>query len=103
MKFIRGGRASGKTTLLIRQSAETGIPILTTKHCMVRWYKDYAKDIGLEIPEPILWCKWKIEPRKKVLIDNGEETINDILMQTCGVTCETMVIENPIEHLNRRR
>lgn len=101
MNFIHGGRATGKTTLLLRQSAETGIPILTTNYFRIRLYKDYAEHLGLKIPEPILWRNRKLGMKdgSKVLIDNGEETINNILRANSGVTCETMVIDQPIKHL----
>lgn len=101
MNFIHGGRATGKTTLLIRQSAETGIPILTTNYGRIRLYKDYAEHLGLKIPDPILWKNRKLPLKdgSKVLIDNGEETINNILRENSGVICETMVIDQPVKHL----
>ena len=101
MHFIHGGRASGKTTLLLKRSADTGMPILTTNYHRLRWYKEYALSIGLKIPEPILWKNRPLglSSDTKVLIDNGEEIINHILRINSGVTCETMVIDGPIMHI----
>jgi len=101
MYFIHGGRASGKTTLLLKQSADTGIPILTTNYWRLHWYEEYAKRLGLKIPKPILWKNRKLglEPDSKVFIDNGEEFLNHILRFNSGVVCEAMVIDSPIMHI----
>lgn len=101
MYFIHGGRASGKTTLLLKQSADTGIPIFTTNYRRLRWYEEYAKRLGLKIPKPILWKNRQLglEPDSKVLIDNGEEILNHILRFNSGITCEAMVIDSPVIHI----
>lgn len=101
MYFIHGCRASGKTTLLLKQSADTGIPILTTNYHRLCWYKECAKQLGLNIPTPILWKNRQLglKPDSKVLIDNGEEILNHILRFNSGVVCETMVIDSPIMHI----
>lgn len=101
MYFIHGGRASGKTTYLLKMSADTGIPILTTNYCRLRWYEEYAKILGIKIPKPVFWKNRKLvlEPDSKVLIDNGEEILNHILRFNSGVTCEAMVIDSPVMHI----
>lgn len=101
MYFIHGGRASGKTTLLLKHSADTGIPILTTNCWRMRWYEEYARGLGLKIPKPILWKNRQLglEPESKVLIDNGEETLNHILRINSGVICKAMVIDSPVAHI----
>ena len=101
MYFIHGGRASGKTTFLLKMSAATGRPILTTKYWRIRFYEGYAKGLGLKIPQPILWkgSKLGMSPGSKVLIDNGEETLNSILDHSAGVTCDVMAISSPVMHI----
>lgn len=101
MYFIHGGRASGKTALLLKQSADTGIPILTTNYWRLRWYEEYAKELGFKIPKPVLWKNKQLglKPDSKVLIDNGEEILNHILRFNSGVTCEAMVIDSPVMHI----
>lgn len=101
MYFIHGGRASGKTTYLLKMSADTGIPILTTNYWRLRWYEEYAKILGIMIPKPVFWKNRKLglEPDSKVLIDNGEEILNHILRFNSGVTCEAMVIDSPVMHI----
>lgn len=101
MYFIHGGRASGKTTYLLKMSAGTGIPILTTNYWRIRNYEEYAKQLGLKIPKPILWKNRNLglKPDSNVLIDNGEEILNHILRFNTGVTCEVMVIDSPVMHI----
>lgn len=101
MYFIHGGRASGKTTFLLKMSADTGKPILTTNYWRIRFYEGYAKKLGLKIPQPILWkdSKLGLSPGSKALIDNGEETLNQILNHNAGVTCEVMAISDPVMHI----
>ena len=101
MVFIHGGRASGKTSLLLKKSADAGIPILTTNYFRLRDYVELARKMGLNIPEPILWKNRHLgKPGdSKVLIDNGEEILNHILRVNSGVTCEVMVIDSPIMHI----
>lgn len=102
MYFIHGGRASGKTVLLLKQSAATGIPILTTNYYRIPLYKDCAKRLGLKIPEPILWknIRLPVQFGSRVLIDNGEETLDRILSVNSGVKCEAMAISDPVKHLS---
>lgn len=101
MYFIHGGRASGKTTMLIKMSAKTGIPILTTNPFYVRCCEEYAKILGIKIPKPILWENRHLgmSSNSKVLIDNGEEVLNTILRINSGVICEAMAIDSPVRHL----
>ena len=102
MYFIHGGRASGKTVLILKQSAATGIPILTTNYRRISLYKDCAKRLWLNIPEPIIWRNERLPVQfgSRVLIDNGEETLDRILLVNSGVRCETMVISDPVKHLS---
>ena len=53
MKIILGGRASGKTTKLIQESAETGRRILTHNKEAAReiWWQ--AQSLGYDIPIPL--------------------------------------------------
>lgn len=102
MYFIHGGRATGKTTVLIQWSAMTGIPIMTTAYHRIGLYKERAKQMGLKIPEPILW-KNRQEgmgiDKRQVLIDDGEHFLDYVLMQTAGVRCAGMTICEPIFEL----
>jgi len=55
MKVIVGGRQTGKTTALIRQSAETGFYIVTDSQRSVVRIERQAKSMGLSIPIPLTY------------------------------------------------
>lgn len=51
-------RASGKTTMLIKESAETGKPIIVANNMRVNDLAQQAKEMGLRIPEPVSVSRW---------------------------------------------
>lgn len=51
-------RASGKTTLLIKESAKTGRPIIEPNTASARYVEEQAKEMRLNIPEPISATSW---------------------------------------------
>lgn len=53
MKLIIGGRQTGKTTELIKHSAETGNYILVHDNNSARIVAKQAKDMGFYIPYPV--------------------------------------------------
>ena len=53
MNIIIGKRCSGKTTELIKESAEKQIYILVGTKAMARCVFDMAKEMGLNIPFPV--------------------------------------------------
>lgn len=53
MNTVIGERCSGKTTRLIKKSAETGAVIVTATVMMADYIKDTARRMNLEIPSPI--------------------------------------------------
>lgn len=53
MNIIIGKRCSGKTTELIKESAEKQIYILVGTNAMARCVFDMAKEMGLNIPFPV--------------------------------------------------
>ena len=52
-EFIYKKRNTGKTTELIKRSAETGAFIIVRTGAMARYIKAQAKDMGYKIPEPM--------------------------------------------------
>lgn len=91
MKIILGGRASGKTTKLIQESAETGRRILTHNKQSAReiWWQ--AQSLGYDIPIPLSVMdlqriETKAEIKKQgILIDDIETTLSAL----CGATVHT--------------
>lgn len=90
MKIILGGRASGKTTKLIQESAETGRRILTYNKETAReiWWQ--AQSLGYDIPIPLTVMDLKPGTRAEIkkqgiLIDDIETTLRAL----CGATVHT--------------
>jgi hypothetical protein len=50
--LIRKDRGTGKTTELIRLSANRGIPIIAPTMMMANAIKKQAQELGVDIPEP---------------------------------------------------
>lgn len=102
MLIIKGGRASGKTTLIVRLSADQKIPIMTTNYVRAQILKDYAKDLGLTIPEPIIWkireCGALVSNRQ-VLIDDMENLFQMMLYQTAGYQFSVITTSVPVVDL----
>ena len=88
MNIIAAGRGTGKTTLLIRKSAELMMPILCYDHTKASSIKYKAERLGLIIPEPIIY--------------NGRGTVNGKNLE--GVLIDDLdtflqrVIGTPIEY-----
>ena len=53
MTIYVSGRQSGKTTFLIRQSADTGAVIVAPTCQMARYIDSMARELGLQIPPPV--------------------------------------------------
>lgn len=105
MYIIHGGRASGKTTWLIMQSAMSDIPIMVTNPAMIIILKERAKHMGLKIPEPILWKKQREycgDEVQEVIIDDVEYFIERVLMEN-NFRCVGMTCGEPIFDLTKVR
>ena len=80
MTIYVSGRQSGKTTFLIRQSADTGAVIVAPTCQMARYIDSMARDLGLQIPPPVTVADW---------IDrNYEEMVRMFgVKETCCTRC----------------
>lgn len=91
MKIILGGRASGKTTKLIQESAETGRRILTHNKEAARGIWWQAQSLGYDIPIPLTVMDLKPGTRAEIkkqgiLIDDLETTLSAL----CGGTIHSV-------------
>ena len=57
MNIYYGIRKSGKTTRLIKLSAKTGSTIAVGNYTMANYIEYKAQELGLEIPEPVLYSE----------------------------------------------
>jgi hypothetical protein len=72
MKIIAKGRGKGKTTELIKMSAEKQIPIVCFYREEARHIEEQAKQMGLEIPKPVSNLDYLEEKDTSILIDNAD-------------------------------
>lgn len=72
MEILNMNRGSGKTTELIKTSSITNAPIICRTRKMAKLIKERAKEMGLEIPNPMTIDMYKNEKYRyeKVLIDD---------------------------------
>lgn len=75
MKIIYKSRGTGKTTELVKLSAQTWTPII----CMdTRHIYSVAQELGLEIPTPITIRDYK-PSCEKILVDDAEYVLQHLL------------------------
>ena len=75
MKVIAGDRRSGKTTELIKMSAESGKRIMCMGLDSARYVKQRAEDMGLDIPEPLSMFSTRLVEGEQVLVDEAQHVI----------------------------
>lgn len=86
MKIIVGGRASGKTTKLIKESAETGYRIIAFSKDAAKEIYMQAKNLGYDILRPISVIEYVLAPPNSfeqdgILIDELENTLEALFKQ----------------------
>lgn len=86
-------RQTGKTTTLVKMSAETGAIIVVPTYPMIKYVEDIAKGLGLEIPKPIDCFQFmrglpRFE-RKKYLIDELQ-----MVLELMGIDAATLDIDS---------
>ena len=95
VKIYTGERQSGKTTMLIKRSAETGETIVVPTPHMCSFVKLRANYLGLEIPEPISLAtfflniaQYGVPKDRKYLMDDLE-----LCLQRLGIETVTLDID----------
>lgn len=96
MKKIIMSRGTGKTTMLIRQSNLSAIPILCATEQSAQYIKEKACKLGCVIPEPISVAaltsvRGKREV-KSVLVDNAEGVLASLVRYLSGASVEAITI-----------
>lgn len=110
MNIIIGKRGSGKTTELIKKSAEEKIYILTATKCRAREILEVAKRLNLIIPYPITVAEYinddtyrgPVDERGEILIDDADGVLQYIFN---GVYIDgiTLTDQHNIRYLEERR
>lgn len=108
MEIFVGDRCQGKTTLLIKMSAESGRVIVAPTNNMAAAIKSQAKCMGVEIPNPIAWSNfidsiknpsWRNHKEQRFLLDEVSSVLYSV-----GIDVATLdagyVKELPVEPLD---
>lgn len=99
MEIMQMNRGGGKTTYLIKKSAEFKYPIICCSETQRRIIKDTAKEMGLDIPDPISFSSINSKEKlrglncfDKLLIDDLEYVLKILFgkdIYAATVTCDS--------------
>lgn len=99
MKLIVTPAGVGRSTELIKRSAETGTYIVVSTHSRALMLADMARQMGLPIPFPITWNEVYMMKRnadfsrlKSVYVDDIDDLLNTIFS---GVRVELATMQAP--------
>lgn len=101
MKVISRPRNAGKTSELIKESAEHGYYIITMDHDSARKTVEQAAQMGLDIPFPLTYREFKnrafyARGIKGFLVDNIDGFLEQIFSDmTKGVPVEAVTMTSP--------
>ena len=103
MKLINKSRRTGKTTQLIYASAITGFRIIAPDYAMASYIEKMAKDMGLNIPQPMSDIEYRNRRELKndhtpILIDELQnEILNEALELYFGAPVVAATMTVPID------
>lgn len=93
MNVYIADRQTGKTTMLVKMSAETGAIIVVPAYPMIKEVEDIAKELGLSIPKPIDTSQFMRElhsfTNKRYLVDELQ-----MVLSLMGVESATLDIDS---------
>ena len=89
-------RASGKTTLLIKESARTEKPIIVGSEFDVRRIMDQAHEIGEYIPEPISVSRYINNWNYRHDVDRGLDRYSGLLIDELDYVLK-QIFRKPID------
>lgn len=104
MKFITGGRGSGRTSKLIEMASKQNATIVAENRIQVKYIEKQAIRIGVEIKEPIdlaTFLSYRFTERKEkgpFLIDNLDDILNLLQVNAAVISDKTEVtgvVANP--------
>lgn len=89
MAIYIGNSGSGKTTMLINESAKTGYTIAVANYYMVRKIAKMADEMGLYIPRPVtydtIFANFQENKNTRYLVDNLHMMISQLGIVDCTV------------------
>lgn len=95
MRAYIADRQSGKTTMLIKESARTGATIAVATYKMVEYVSGMAKQIGLEIPTPVIYRDMFRDSLgntdKRYLVDELQMMLSQMNIDICTLDKATAI------------
>lgn len=86
MKIFRMGRGEGKTSCLIEESANSGVPIFAIDDHRRRLLMEKASVMGYKIPSPVTFDDLAADKAiEKIIVDDAEYTLPAIIEYFLGV------------------
>ncbi len=95
MNLVIAGRGKGKTTELIRLSNGLNKPIVVSGYSKVTHIKKMAKEMGLEIPEPLTVSEWLSHKSVRGINQSCLVDDLDIVLHDLGLNVEYASIDTP--------
>ena len=99
--IIIGGRGSGRTTELIRMSAENNIYIVCLNRRRALNIAAMAREIGLTIPFPITVAELPISRKSSWINEVYVDDADHVLESLIGVRVSNITLEGNVENLKR--
>lgn len=100
-----GGRQTGKTTLLIAESAKTGNTIAVATHRMAQYIEDMATEMGLVIPKPVTYedilQNYRERKTKRYLADELQFLLYQLNIDGCTVDLGSVHCIHPNAHQSK--
>lgn len=92
MKLYISPRQHGKTTMLVKKSAETGAIIVTANNQMAKHVELIANELGLDIPKPISVRKYIIDLAGGGLNNTQKYLIDELQMMLYQMNVEMATV-----------
>lgn len=103
MRILNQDRGTGKTTMLIHTSYTTGYPIIVPTRTIKDYIEKKAKQMGLNIPTPILFSdKTSLDKvtADKILIDELGIMLGEVLAEYFNKSVEAATMTIPVTVTN---
>lgn len=98
MEIYISGRQFGKTTMLIKESAQTGATIAVATYQMARYVEFLARKLNLKIPTPVPYAEifrnYRKNENKRYLVDELQMMLSQLNIDICTLDYE------PVRYLN---
>lgn len=98
MNIYISGRQFGKTTMLIKESAQTGATIAVATYQMAQHVEFLARKLNLKIPTPVTYAEifrnYRKNENKRYLVDELQMMLSQLNIDICTLDYE------PVRYLN---